>query len=124
MPTPASCCAQTWQLEGWISPRWTGSCSTTLQMTPRSICFLFLFLYIAYTVLVSHVDLLSWTKYSQNGTKFEVDFIPTGVHPQGGPNRQRHRWPRPRAPHPAARRTRLPAVSQTGQGVVNTHTDF
>lgn len=37
--TPASCCAQTWQLEGWTSPRWTGSCSTTLQMTPRSISF-------------------------------------------------------------------------------------
>lgn len=134
--TPASCCAQTWQLEGWTSPRWTGSCSTTLQMTPRSISFFFfccwVFL-IAYAALVCHVKLLSWTKNSQNRTNFKVDFSPTGVHPQGGSNRQRYRWPRPRPPHPAARRTRLPAVPQTGQGeqttclvisVVRTHTDF
>lgn len=93
-------------------------------------CWVFL---IAYAALVCHVKLLSWTKNSQNRTNFKVDFSPTGVHPQGGSNRQRYRWPRPRPPHPAARRTRLPAVPQTGQGeqttclvisVVRTHTDF
>ena len=30
-----SCCAQTWQLEGWISLKWTGLFSMTLPMTPR-----------------------------------------------------------------------------------------
>lgn len=90
-------------------------------------------LFSAYAVLVCHVKLLSRIKNSQNRTNFKVDFSPTGVHPQGGSNRQRHRWPGPRPPHPAARRTRLPAVPQTGQGeqttclvisVVQTHTDF
>lgn len=91
------------------------------------------FFCIAYAALVCHVKLLSLIKNSQNRTNLKVDFSPTGVHPQGGSNRQRYRWPRPRPPHPAARRTRLPAVPQTGQGelttclvisVVRTHTDF
>lgn len=89
--------------------------------------------FIAYAALVCHVKLLSLIKNSQNRTNLKVDFSPTGVHPQGGSDCQRHRWSRPRPPHPAARRTRLPAVPQTGQGelttclvisVVRTHTDF
>lgn len=91
------------------------------------------FFFIAYAALVCHVKLLSLIKNSQNRTNLKVDFSPTGVHPQGGSDCQRHRWSRPRPPHPAARRTRLPAVPQTGQGelttclvisVVRTHTDF
>lgn len=95
--------------------------------------FFFLLLGFFNCILVCHVKLLSLIKNSQNRTNLKVDFSPTGVHPQGGSNRQRYRWPRPRPPHPAARRTRLPAVPQTGQGeqttclvisVVRTHTDF
>ena len=31
----ASCAARTWRPEGLTSPRWTGSCSTTLPTTPK-----------------------------------------------------------------------------------------
>lgn len=99
--TRGSCCVLMWQLEGWTSLRWTGSCSTTPQMTPR---------YQNSKILVATGQTVMFL------LTLTLVFVSAGVHPQGGQDGQRHQRQRPRAPDPPARGARLPPLPQTSQG--------